>query len=144
MKCLSFINLEWFKEIALSTYGSVAEDVAGMQHISCCWKQLAPITYGADRGLLTGETLTQIHNLFLQRARFRLTVPKRRLGFWALADMESSFSHCSLYPLCLLQTTTQGAWKARHDTGRGHRQKRADFPEETELSLTAVGEMSEN
>ena len=27
MKCLSFINLEWFKEIALSTYGSVAEDV---------------------------------------------------------------------------------------------------------------------
>ena len=96
MKCLLFINLEWFKEIVLSTYGSVAEDVAGMQHFSCCWKQLAPIIYGADRGLLTGETLTQIHDLFLQRARFRLTVLKRPLGFWALADMESSFSHCSL------------------------------------------------
>lgn len=76
MKCLSFINLEWFKEIALSTYGSGAEDVAGMQCFSCCWKQLAPIMYGADGGLLTEETLVKIHDLFLQRARFRLTVLK--------------------------------------------------------------------
>lgn len=94
MKCLSFINLERFKEIALSTYGSGAEDVAGMQCFSCCWKQLAPITYGADGGLLTGETLVKIHDLFSQRARFRLTVLKRLFG--ALADTESYFSHCSL------------------------------------------------